>query len=132
MKKISMKNWVALFAVIVLVLSVKPMYAATTNVTGAWTGDVSSPNGDFPLTFHLKQDGTKLTGTVDGPQGDPMPIANGKVDGNKVSFTVSFNGTTITHKGTVDGDKMTMTTTSDGQMPPMSLTLTREKTSSGQ
>lgn len=126
-----MRNWAILFAVLAMVCSARPVLAGTPSATGVWTGSISGPNGnDFTLTFHLKQDGSKLTGTVTGPQGDPMQIENGKVDGNKVSFDVSFNGTTIVHEGTIDGNKMTMTTKSDGGMPPMNLTLTREKPAS--
>lgn len=121
-----MRNWIVLCAALFLVMSAKPVFAAT-DATGTWTTDMSTPDGNsFTLTFVLKQDGTKLTGTVQGPQGDPLAIDNGKVDGDKLSFTVSFNGTTITHDGTITGDVIKMTTKSDNdQMPSMDLTLKR-------
>ena len=132
-KVLRLRNWLVLCAAVVLIFSVRPVLAAT-NVTDNWTGSMNSPDGNsFTLTFSFKQDGQKLTGTVEGPQGQPMDIENGKVDGNKLSFDVSFNGMTITHEGTVDGNEIKMTTKSqDGQMPPMDFTLTREKAAAAQ
>ena len=121
-----MRNWAVLCAVLLMLAGTKPVFAAT-DVTGTWTGDISTPDGNsFTLTFALKQDGTKLTGTIQGPQGDPLAIDNGKVDGDQVSFTVTFNGTTISHTGTVSGDVIKLSTKSDnGDMPPMDFTLKR-------
>ena len=82
------------------------------------------------ISFTFKQDGTKLTGTVQGPQGDAMAIANGKIDGDKISFTVAFNGMTITHEGTVNaaGDEIKLTSKSDqGDFPGGQMTLKRAK-----
>lgn len=117
------------FAVAAMVLTVSTARAA--DVTGNWTGAVTTPDGNsFQLAFTFKQDAGKLTGTVQGPQGDAMDIANGKVDGNKISFDVSFNGTTIHHEGTVNdaGDQIEMTTKSDsGDFPGGKMTLKRAK-----
>ena len=132
-KVLRLRNWLVLCAAVMLIFSVTPVLAAT-NVTGNWTGSMNTQDGNsFTLTFSFKQDGQKLTGTVEGPQGQPMDIENGKVDGNKLSFDVSFNGMTITHEGTIDGNEIKMTTKSqDGQMPPMNFTLTREKAAAAQ
>lgn len=103
---------------------------AATDVTGTWTTTMQAPdgNGSFDLTFNFKQDGAALTGTITGPQGDPLPIGNGKIDGDKISFTVTFNGTTISHEGTVSGDQINLTSkSSDGSFPGMTLTLKRAK-----
>src|SRR5271165_5171267 len=80
--------------------------AATTDATGAWSGQMQGPNGDMTITFHLKQDGGKLTGSVDSGMGDPVEIQNGKVDGEKIYWETSFNGMTIQHDGTFSGDEM--------------------------
>ena len=103
---------------------------AATDVTGTWTGEFSGPNGGngFQISFTFKQDGTKLTGTVQGAQGDPIAISEGKVDGDKISFKVSFNGMTITHEGTVNGDEIKLTSKSDqGDFPGGEMTLKRSK-----
>jgi hypothetical protein len=124
-----MKSWMMVCAALTMLLAATPMLAAS-DMTGKWvTTDMKAPDGSsFTLTFDLKQDGTKLTGTVLGPQGDPLAIDNGKVDGDKFSFTVSFNGMTITHTGTVDGDTMKMKTTSDSaDFPGSEMTLKRSK-----
>ena len=105
--------------------------ARAADVTGAWTAAMTTPDGNsFQLAFDFKQDGATLTGTVQGPEGDPIEISNGKVDGNKISFDVSFNGTTITHEGTVNeaGDEIEMTTKSDSaDFPGGKMTLKRAK-----
>ena len=86
-------------------------------MTGTWTGTISSPNGDFNLTYTFKQDGDKLTGTVTGPS-DPIPISEGKVDGDKISFSVNVDmgGSTVkfSSKGTINGDEIKLNTTNDG------------------
>jgi len=94
----------------VFVLMTVSCFAA--DVDGKWAGSVSTPNGDFPVTFAFKADGTTLTGTTGGPQGDTN-ITNGKVDGNNISFTVTldFGGMplTINYKGAVAKDQIKMT-----------------------
>lgn len=124
-----MKVFLGLCAAILLTVGSSAVYAAT-DVTGDWTTQMQTPDGNsLQLTFHFKQDGDKLTGTVDSPMGgDAIQIANGKVDGEKVYWETSFNGNTITHEGTVDGDEMKVTVkSSDGSFPGMDLTLTRTK-----
>lgn len=117
------------FAVLAMALTVPAARAA--DVTGNWTAEMTSPDGNsMQLSFTFKQDGSKLTGTVLGPQGDPMEISNGKIDGDKLSFDVSFNGMTISHEGTVNeaGDEIELTTKSDsGDFPGGKMTLKRAK-----
>jgi hypothetical protein len=123
----AMKKLLCICAGIAMMLSAATAMAA--DVTGTWTGQSTGPDGNsMQLSFTFKQDGAALTGTVQGPMGDAMAITNGKVDGDKFSFDVSFNGMTITHQCTVDGDTIKMTTKSDsGDFPGMQLTLTRVK-----
>lgn len=120
------------FAMVAMALTVTTARAA--DVTGSWTAEMTTPDGNsFQLAFTFKQDGDKLTGSVQGPQGDPLDISNGKVDGNKISFDVSFNGTTISHEGTLNdaGDEIEMTTKSDsGDFPGGKMTLKRAKAAS--
>jgi hypothetical protein len=123
----SMKKFLCVCAAFAMTLSAATAMAA--DVTGSWTGDAKGPDGSsYPLTFTFKQDGTTLTGTVLGAGGDPIPFTNGKVDGNKFTFDDSFNGMTIHHDCTVDGDTIKMTTKTDSaDFPGMELTLTRVK-----
>jgi len=110
-------------------MALATMTAHAADVTGTWTAEMTSPNGDsFQLTFTFKQDGDKLTGTVQGPQGDPIEITNGKVDGDKLSFDVSFNDTTISHEGVVNGDEIKLSTKSNQpDFPGREMTLKRAK-----
>ena len=114
-----------------MLMALSTVAARAADVTGAWTAQLTTPNGDnMQLTFNFKQDGTKLTGTVQGPQGDPVEISDGKIDGNKLSFTVSVNDMTITHEGTVNeaGDEIQLTTKSNSEdMPGGTMTLKRAK-----
>lgn len=121
-----MKRLLTICAGLAMLMTAATALAA--DVTGTWTGSAQSPNGDFALTFTFKQDGANLTGTVQGPQGDPIAISNGKVDGDKFTFDVSFNGMTIHHDCTVDGDTIKMSTKSDSaDFPGMQLTLKKAK-----
>ena len=48
------------------------------------------------------------------------------MNGDKISFKVSFNGMTITHEGTVNGDEIKLTSKSDqGDFPGGEMTLKR-------
>jgi hypothetical protein len=93
---------------------------------------MKAPDGStgFTISFTFKQDGAKLTGSVQGPQGDPIAISDGKIDGGKITFTVAFNGMTISHTGTLNsaGDEIKLTTKTDsGDFPGGEMTLKRAK-----
>jgi hypothetical protein len=82
------------------------------DVDGKWSGNMSTPNGDFPVSFTFKADGATLTGTTTGPEGD-VKIADGKVDGNNLSFSVSFDfggmPITMNYKGVMAKDQIKFT-----------------------
>jgi hypothetical protein len=122
-----MKKLLMICAVVAMTLFAGKAMAA--DVTGSWTTTMQTQDGNSTqITFNFKQDGAILTGTVQGSMGDPMEITNGKVDGDKFTFDVSFNGMTIHHNCTVDGDTIKMSTKTDsGDFPAMELTLTRVK-----
>ena len=101
-----------------LVLALAAVSARAADVTGTWTATMSTPNGDFQLSFTFKQDGTTVTGSVLGPQGDQL------------TFKVSFNGMTINHDGTISpsGDEIKLSTKADsGDFPANEMTLKRAK-----
>jgi len=130
-----MRKLFSLCLAAVLSLTFAPLHAlAASDVTGTWNGtlqmgDAGGGGGDgMQLVFTFKQDGATLTGNVNGGQGDPLTISNGKVDGDKISFTIDFNGTTITHEGTINGDEIKLNSkSSDGNFPGVSITLKRAK-----
>src|SRR5688500_16491812 len=75
--------------VLVLLLFATPVFAA--DVDGKWTGSVTTPNGDLPVAFTFKAEGSALTGAMQGMDGAEIPIKDGKVDGANISFTVTLD-----------------------------------------
>src|SRR6185503_12793104 len=77
--------------------------------TGVWTGDQPGQNGNtYSITFKLKADGGKLTGTMAGDQFE-QPIQNGEIRGDDISFTVHLdfgNGIDLKYTGKVASDKI--------------------------
>ncbi len=77
--------------------------------TGTWTGDQPGPGGNtYPITFKLKADGAKLTGTMGGEQFE-QAIQNGEIHGDDISFTVHLefnNGIDLKYAGKVAADKI--------------------------
>src|SRR5205823_7855976 len=57
------------------------------DVTGKWKGAMQTGNRE--LTFDLKADGAKLTGTVSGLIEKPVEIKDGKIQGDSVEFWVT-------------------------------------------
>ena len=76
---------------------------------GVWTGDQPGSNGtSYSLTFKLKADGGKLTGTMGGDQFE-QPIQNGEIRGDDISFTVHLdfgNGIDLKYTGKVAADRI--------------------------
>jgi|KBSSwiStaDraftv2_1062776.scaffolds.fasta_scaffold498177_2 hypothetical protein len=72
------------FLLIALALLAATLPAA--DVTGKWKGAMQT--GGRELTFDLKADGAKLTGTVTGLIDKPVEIKDGKIQGDAVEFWV--------------------------------------------
>jgi hypothetical protein len=83
------------------------------DVDGKWAGNMSTPNGDVPVSLTFKADGAKLTGSTSGPDGASIPIADGKIDGNNLSFTVTFDfggmPLMLSYKGVMSGTEIKFT-----------------------
>ena len=95
------------------------------DLAGAWESTFKSETGeDMPLKFDFKVDGDKLTGSVKSGQGDGE-ISNGKINGKNVSFDVNFQGNTITHKGSLEGNEIKLKV--EGFGTAWELTLKRAK-----
>jgi hypothetical protein len=75
--------------------------------TGTWTGDQPGRDGNtYNITFKLKADGEKLTGTMGGEQFE-QPIQNGEIHGDDISFTVHLDfgdGVDLKYTGKVAAD----------------------------
>ena len=96
----------------VLVLLVMSVTAYAADVDGTWTGSVAGPQGEFPVTFKFKAEGTTLTGSTLGVDGTEVAIKDGKIDGNTITFTVTFDfggmPFMLSYKGVVSADQIKM------------------------
>jgi len=92
--------------------------AFAADVDGKWTGSVSTPNGDFPVTFNFMADGAMLNGSMAGPDGGDIAIKDGKIDGAKISFWLSIdfggNSLKLTYTGVVASDQIKISGDADG------------------
>jgi hypothetical protein len=90
------------------------------DVSGKWTAEYQSPNGqNRQSTFDFQVKGEKLTGTVASARGESA-IEEGKVKGDDISFTVvrNFGGNDLkfAYKGKLAGDEIKFTVTvGDGE-----------------
>jgi opacity protein-like surface antigen len=85
--------------------------ALAADVSGKWTAQVPGRGGQTrEVTFTLKADGDKLTGSMTGFQGMEIPLTEGKVAGDTISFVtvVERNGNTnkSSYTGAVAGDEI--------------------------
>lgn len=84
--------------------------ALAADVTGKWKGPMEGTGADVVLD--LKSDGASVTGTVSDSEGKARPITKGTLDGDKISLTVASewqgNPITLVVTGTVSGDTMNL------------------------
>jgi len=108
-----MKFFAPVAALLLLAVS-----ALAADVDGKWTGSVSTPNGDFPVTFNFKADGAALSGSMSGPDGGDIAIKDGKIDGANISFwlNIDFGGNALklTYTGVVAADQIKISGDADG------------------
>jgi hypothetical protein len=64
------------------------------DVTGVWKGQLTDREGSLhDVSFDLKADGTRITGTVAGmPLGSTLSVQNGEIKGPQLSFRISISG----------------------------------------
>jgi hypothetical protein len=104
-------------------------FAAFAELSGKWKGTIKMGDGsNIPLTYVLKVDGEKLTGTVITPQED-LVIYDGKVKGADFTFKVDVNGSAVPSVGKfyADGDSVTMVADLAGQRLKSTLKRVEEK-----
>jgi hypothetical protein len=82
------------------------------SATGTWKATITTDDGKtFDVTYKLKQQGEKLTGTVTDREGKEHEIKNGTVKGGEVSFDVTHEHDgqelTVHHKGKLTADSIT-------------------------
>ena len=112
-----------LFAVVLL-----PLTALAADIDGRWNGTVSTPDGEFPLSYTFQADGDTFTGSMFDGYGEKA-IDDGKIDGGTISFSlrVDYGGGpfTLSYTGVVADDQITLTSVGDGQRSEFVITRTR-------
>ena len=86
---------VAFMTVICGLVSIElPASAASADITGTWevTIHYPQPDGDYPATYVLKQDGEKITGTYHGMYGPADVTGAVKSEAVVLSVTLNVNG----------------------------------------
>jgi len=99
-------------------------YAVIADMGGQWSSVFNAPDGNaYPLTYTFKIDGSNLTGTLE-TAGTSVPIDSGKVAGENLSFSVSVQGVTYSHKGKyyTGADTIGMNVTFEGNKGHIKLT----------
>jgi len=111
-----------------ILMAVCAAFAFAADFNGRWESSISTPNGDVPLVFHFKVDGTKLTGTVETPNGN-ADLEEGKVDGDKIAFKTHAGDAEITHEGKISGDTIQLSVEGPWGHSDMTLKRAAEKKS---
>jgi len=96
---------------------------AQNDLTGFWVFRVPTGDGNFRESFFdLKQEGEKITGKVILGTRE-VPISEGSFRDGKLHFVVTFTFGTppqtrqVTYDGTLEGDKIALTSTAPGHDP---------------
>ena len=91
--------------------------AAAADATGRWKGSLETDDGARELTFDLKADGGKLTGTVAGLLDRSLDVDEGKVEGAIITFSVisewDGNAVKLVYRGELAGDEIKFTMGTD-------------------
>jgi len=84
---------------------------AQKSVAGEWDAVFNTPGGPQPLKFIFKVDGEKLTGTAKRSRGDVALAGTVKGDDIAFSYSVDYNGNSVTlyFTGKVKGDAISGT-----------------------
>lgn len=102
--------------------------AVAADLSGKWTGVVKTPDGqDVTLTYVMKVDGDKLTGTGEA-NGNTVTINEGKIIGNDFTFKITdTEGLVIPHSGKFYPEADSVSMNIDYNGAKMHTTLKREK-----
>jgi hypothetical protein len=103
------------YFLILLFLGASITIFAQTNIDGNWKGTRETPNGTFEVNYTFKVDGKTLAGMLKGQFGETK-LENGKIDSNKISYSVTFNGTTIDSTGEILNENEILVKNQFGEM----------------
>lgn len=127
---------------VLLVCFIATGFAA--EVDGLWKGYVE---GQYNMSLTLKSEADKITGTLAIVDNNPKSenpedtqyspyvaaqlgknvISDVKIEADTITFTCLFNGKPINYKGTIQGEKLILTTNFNGQNVKATLTKAKAK-----
>ena len=86
-----------------------------TSIDGNWKGTREAPNGKYEINYTFKVDGKTLTGMMRTSFAEAK-LDNGKIDSNKISYSITYNGTTIHSKGEILSENEILVKNQFGEM----------------
>ena len=78
------------------------------DLTGTWKGFVDVQGSPLELTYKLKADGEKLTGTINSTYGE-LPLIDGKITGTDFSYKVDIGSGPVESTGKYMTDSIMIT-----------------------
>jgi len=102
--------------------------AMVADLSGKWTGVLKTPDGeDVTLTYTIKVDGDKLTGTAQA-KGNTVTINEGQINGSDFTFKITdTEGVVIPHSGKFYSEADSVSMNIDYNGTKMHTTLKRDK-----
>jgi hypothetical protein len=101
---------------------------AAEDPNGTWKGSLETPNGTQEITFNLKLDAGKITGSVNLGMMGTVQISSGKLEEDKISFAITADFGEITFAGSIKADEMNLTMTAGGGQFTVPIAAKRVKT----
>ncbi len=89
------------------------VFAAVADLTGTWKGNVDFNGSALELTYKLKAEGEKLTGSITSSYGE-LPISDGKISGSDFSYKIDIGSGPMESKGKYFGDSIVITSNFGG------------------
>ena len=100
-----------LISTVLLFVFVLACYAA--DLTGTWKGTVNYQGNDLELTYKLKADGEKLSGTINSTYGE-IPLSDGKITGTDFSYKIDIGSGPVESTGKYYTDSIVITSKLEG------------------
>lgn len=100
--------FISLALICVFVLS---CFAA--DLSGTWKGNIQVQGNPLELTYKLKTDGEKLTGSITSSYGE-LPITDGKINGSDFSYKIDVGNGPLESTGKYYTDSIVITSNFGG------------------
>ena len=98
----------------IAVLFVFVLVCFAADLTGTFKGTISIQDNRLELTYKLKAEGEKLSGSIFSTYGE-VPLIDGKVSGTDFSYKIDIGNGPMEAKGKFYGDSIVITSNFGGQ-----------------